>query len=75
MKKEKNNLIFIASRIRAVREALNLTQKQLAQRLNISGPTLSEFENGKLPPNFDFIFNIYREFNVNLYYLFFDIYT
>ena len=69
MKKEKNNLTFIASRIRAVREALNLTQKQLAQRLNISGPTLSEFENGKLPPNFDFIFNIYREFNVNLYYL------
>lgn len=39
MKKEKINLTFIASRIRAVREALNLTQKQLAQRLNISGPT------------------------------------
>ena len=69
MKKGKINLTFIASRIRAVRESLDLTQKQLAQRLNISGPTLSEFENGKLPPNFDFIYNIYREFNVNLYYL------
>ena len=69
MKKENKNLTFIASRIRAVREALNLTQKQLAQRLNISGPTLSEFENGKHKPNFDFIYNIYREFHVNLYYL------
>lgn len=69
MKKEKNNLTFIASRIRAIREALNLTQKQLARRINISGPTLSEFENGKHPPNFDFIYNIQREFQVNLYYL------
>jgi transcriptional regulator with XRE-family HTH domain len=69
MKKEKNNLTLIASRIRAIRESLNLTQKQLAQRLNVSGPTLSEFENGKHPPNFDFIYNIYNEFHVNLYYL------
>jgi transcriptional regulator with XRE-family HTH domain len=53
MKKERNILIFIASRIRAIREALHLTQKQLAQRLNISGPTLSEFENGKHQPNND----------------------
>jgi transcriptional regulator with XRE-family HTH domain len=57
------------SRIRAIREALQLTQKQLARRLNISGPTLSEFENGKHQPNFDFIYNINREFYVNLYYL------
>jgi transcriptional regulator with XRE-family HTH domain len=68
MKKE-NNLTVIASRIRAIRESLHLTQKDLAQRLNISGPTLSEFENGKHPLNFDFIYNIHREFHVNLYYL------
>ncbi|MGD2090282.1 MAG: helix-turn-helix transcriptional regulator [Candidatus Aminicenantes bacterium] len=41
MKKENTNLEFNASRIRAIRESLNLTQKQLAQRLNISGPTVS----------------------------------
>jgi len=69
MKKENYNLNFIASRIRAIREALKLTQKQLAERLTISGATLSEFENGKYPPNFDCIFNIYKEFHVNLYYL------
>jgi len=69
MKKENYNLNFIASRIKAIREALNLTQKQLAGRLNISGATLSEFENGKYPPNFEYIFNIYREYHVNLYYL------
>ena len=68
MKKE-NNLISIASRIKAIREALQLTQRELARRLNISGPSLSEFENGKHAPNFDFIYNIHREFNVNLYYL------
>lgn len=59
----------IAGRIRAIRETLKLTQKQLARRLDISGPSLSEFENGKNHPNFDFIYNIYREFGVNLYYL------
>jgi len=69
MKKENENLSFIASRIRGIREALNLTQKQLAERLNISGPTISDFENGKHPPNFEFIYNIYLEFHVNLYYL------
>jgi transcriptional regulator with XRE-family HTH domain len=68
MKKE-ISLISIASRIRAIREALQLTQKELARRLNISGPTLSEFENGKHAPNFEFIFNINQEFDVNLYYL------
>lgn len=69
MKRENNNLTFIASRIRAIRESLHLTQKELARRLNISGPTLSEFENGKHPLNFDFIYNIHLEFHVNLYYL------
>jgi transcriptional regulator with XRE-family HTH domain len=68
-KKENKNLTFIASRIRAIRESLNLTQKQLARRLNVSGPTLSEFENGNHQPNFEFIYNIHREFYVNLYYL------
>lgn len=64
-----NKLKNISVRIRSIREALGLTQKQLAKPLKISGPTLSEFENGKLLPNFEFIYNIYLEFNVSLYYL------
>jgi len=67
--KQESNINSIAGRIRAIREELKLTQKELSQRLNISGPSLSEFENGKNHPNFDFIYNIYREFGVSLYYL------
>jgi transcriptional regulator with XRE-family HTH domain len=69
MKQENQILSLIGARIKAIREALGLTQKELAQALNISGPSLSEFENGKHYPNFDLIYHINREYNVNLYYL------
>ncbi len=61
----------IASRIIHVRKTLKLKQKDFADRLGISGPSLSEIEKGKNKPNHDFLVNISREFNVNLYYLLF----
>ncbi|UCH95190.1 MAG: helix-turn-helix transcriptional regulator [Candidatus Aminicenantes bacterium] len=61
----------IANRIKKIRKTLNIKGKDFAPRIKISGPSLSEIENGKYYPNFEFIYNIVHEFNVNLYYLFF----
>jgi len=60
-----------AGRLKKIREALKLRQKEIAQRLNISSPSYSELESGKYKPNFELISNLSREFNVNLYYLIF----
>jgi len=59
----------VAGRLKKIREALKLKQKEIAQRLNISSPSYSELESGKYKPNFELISNLSREFNVNLYYL------
>ena len=58
-------------RIKKIRKALNLKQKEFAERLNMSSPSLSEIETGKYKPGYDFLINISKEFNVNLYYVLF----
>ncbi len=59
------------SRIKQIRKELNLKQKDFAERLKISGPSLSEIETGKYKPGYDFLVKITLEFNVNLYYILF----
>ena len=61
----------IAVRLTEIRQALKFKQKEFAERLNISAPSLSEIEGGKYKPNFDFMAKLVKEFKVNLYYLFF----
>jgi len=65
---EKND---VAERLGKIRESLNLKQKDIAHRLNISQTTYSEFESGKHMPKFEVIYNLARELNVNLYYFMF----
>lgn len=65
---EKND---IASRLKLIREQLGLKQKDFAEKLNISGPTLSDLEKGKYKPGHELYYNISKEYNVNLYYLLF----
>ena len=59
------------SRLRKIRQNLNLKQKEFAAGLGISSPALSEIENGKYKPGHDFIYNIVKSYKVNLYYLIF----
>jgi transcriptional regulator with XRE-family HTH domain len=59
----------VADRIKDIRRALKLTQKDMATMLGISGPSFSEIENGKYDPNYNFFVNMARKWNVNLYYL------
>jgi transcriptional regulator with XRE-family HTH domain len=56
-------------RVREIRKALGLSQKDFAGPLEISGTFLSEIENGKYKPGYDFFYNILTKFNVNLHYL------
>jgi len=60
------------ARIRQIRKQLNLRQKEFAEKLKISGPTLSEIETGKFKPGYDLLVNLVKEFNVNLYYVLFE---
>ncbi|MGD2093110.1 MAG: helix-turn-helix transcriptional regulator [Candidatus Aminicenantes bacterium] len=66
---EEENKNTVGYRVKQIRKALNIKGKDFAPRIKISGPSLSEIERGKYHPNFDFMVNIAREFNVNLYYL------
>jgi transcriptional regulator with XRE-family HTH domain len=62
-------LTGFGQRIKNIRKALRLNQKDFASPLNISSSFLSEIENGKYKPGFDFFKNILDQFNVNLHYL------
>lgn len=42
----------IGTRIRSLRTQAGLKQKELAERIDISGPTLSQIENGHRPPTY-----------------------
>ena len=68
MKKEPNKET-IAERIKHIRNTLHLKGKDFAPRIGISGPSLSEVEKGKYYPNFEFIYHMAREYNLNLYYI------
>jgi transcriptional regulator with XRE-family HTH domain len=68
---EKNSVNTFAGRVKKIRKALKITQKELAARLDISGAALSEIEKGKYKPGHDFFFQIARVCHVNLYYLLF----
>ena len=67
MEKENN----AGDRIRQIRLELKLKQEEFGEKLNISGPSLSEIETGKYKPGFEFLVKLHKVFNVNLYYVFF----
>lgn len=68
---EMNDEMSFGDRIRHLRQRLKFKQKSFALKLGISSAALSEIENDKYRPGFDFFYKIAKEFNVNLYYLFF----
>jgi transcriptional regulator with XRE-family HTH domain len=68
-----NNNLFIAvgKRIKQVREALGLTQKNFVKPLNRKGPFLSQIENGtKKNPGVWIFLQISLVYNVSMDYLF-----
>jgi len=61
----------VSERIKEIRAALNLTQKELSSRLKVSNSTLSDVEKDKYNPNFELIRGLVDVFKVNIYYLLF----
>lgn len=61
----------MGERVKEIRRALGLTQRDFAQQLELSGPSLSEIETGKFKPGFDLLVKLALEFDINLYYVIF----
>jgi len=61
----------LGKRVREIRKRLKLIQKDFAQKINFSVPSLSDIETGKSKPGHDFFYHIVKAFDVNLYFLLF----
>ncbi|MCP5047752.1 MAG: helix-turn-helix transcriptional regulator [bacterium] len=59
------------TRIKMIRQALNMRQQDFADEMGVSGPSLSEIENNKYKPGFNFLVNLYTRYSVNIYYVMF----
>ena len=60
----------LGERIKDIRNALRISQKDLAAGLDIAACNLSEIENEKVTPGYTFLFKISMRFHVSLDYLF-----
>ena len=69
--KGKSKIDSFARWLKAIRKRLKINQDDFCKRMNISKTNLSKVENGKSKPGYGFFFNIVKEFNINLHYLFF----
>ncbi len=66
----KNIKILLGLRIREIRKLNKLTQEQLAEKIGIEIPSLSNIENGKNYPNSETIEKIAKGLNVEIFELF-----
>lgn len=63
------NLKQIGKRIAASRNDLDLSQKELAAKINISNNHLSNIETGKAAPSFLLLLEICKALNVSIEYI------
>ena len=55
-----------SNNIKTLRNKLNLTQKDFAEKIQVTAPTLNAYEKGTKKPNFDTLIKISQEFNISL---------
>lgn len=60
---------MFASRLKELRKEKELTQLQLAKKLNVSKQNISDWENGKSETSFEILINIAKFFGVSTDYL------
>ena len=68
-KTKKGEITIIGDIIRELRKDKNIDQKQLANFLNVSAGTISNYENEEYEPNLDTLNKIANYFNVSVDYL------
>jgi DNA-binding XRE family transcriptional regulator len=69
-KKYKIDLKPVGLRLKEVRQSLLLSQDQLGEKVQLSKTTICDYEVGKTPPGFDFLFKLSGMFGINLEYIF-----
>jgi len=62
----------IGERVKKVRNYLKIKQSDFCKGVGISAPSLSDIENNKYNPGYEFFMNIVEKYQVNLYWLLFD---
>lgn len=60
------NQILIGQFIMKQRKEKNLTQEQLAEKLNVSNKTISKWENGKCMPDYGIIESLCKELDITI---------
>ena len=58
--------MLLGNRIKNLREARGLTQKELANKINVTKSTISYYENGKRTPTVNNLHDLARVLNVSL---------
>jgi len=61
----------IVRRLKLIRKALGINQKDFAGKLSISASTYCQIEGGQYLPSYEFIYNLVDVCKINLYYLMF----
>lgn len=60
---------MFGDRLRELREDFNLTQEQLANKVDVNRSTISAYENNTINPTFDVVIKLANVFNVSIDYL------
>lgn len=68
--RNRDKLTALGNRIKEIRKKLNISQKDFANSLSMANSYLSEIENGRANPSFEFFYRLSTLYNVNLNYLF-----
>lgn len=58
--------VKIGQFIAKLRNEQNMTQTELAKRLNVSNKTVSKWENGRGSPDTEFLYELSKEFNISV---------
>jgi transcriptional regulator with XRE-family HTH domain len=64
--------MHLGNKIKALRKELNLSQDELAEKINIDGRQISRYENDKMNPSIDVLIKLADAFNISVDYLLFD---
>ena len=71
----RHDLKECGKRIQQLRKERELTQEQLAEKLNVSQNTIAKIESGLRRPSIDFLLEISEFFNVSKNYLVFGVHA
>ena len=56
----------VGKMIKKLREEANMTQDNLAEKMNVTRQAVSNWENGKTSPDIDTLFRLSQVFNVSI---------